>query len=273
MYEHFFEMVNTPFVRNVPPELLYESPVLKDALGRLKYAANGKLFAVVTADAGCGKSTLIRRFASSLPNDQYVLLYVSDSQLTPRNLYKSLLDQLGMETHVTRGEAKRQLLDAVERIQTVKQKKVVCVLDEAHLLNKEILEEFRFLLNYHFDSESPMALILVGQTELWDNKLRYQRYAAIRQRIDINCVLPHLDRAETEKYIRSHLAYSGCRQDELFTEKALDEIYRASAGIPRMINRICEKCLMYAYQQQQKLIDDYTVRYVDEHEMLAGNDR
>ena len=111
MYEHFFEMVNTPFVRNVPPELLYESPVLKDALGRLKYAANGKLFAVVTADAGCGKSTLIRRFASNLPNDQYVLLYVSDSQLTPRNLYKSLLDQLGMETHVTRGEAKRQLLD------------------------------------------------------------------------------------------------------------------------------------------------------------------
>lgn len=273
MYEQFFGMANTPFARNVPPDKLYESPALHEALSRLKYAATGKLFAVVTADAGCGKSTLIRRFAASLPSDKYVLLYVSDSQLTPRNLYKSLLDQLGMETHVTRGEAKRQLLDAVERIQSVKKKKVVCVLDEAHLLDKGILEEFRFLLNYNFDSESPMALILVGQTELWDNKLRYQRYAAIRQRIDINCVLPHLDRAETEKYIRSHLTYSECKQDELFTEKAIDEVYRTSTGIPRMINRICEKCLMYAYQQQQKLVDDYAVRYVEKHEMLASDDR
>ncbi|MFZ2691556.1 MAG: hypothetical protein WAX60_19610, partial [Blautia wexlerae] len=63
-------------------------------------------------------------------------------------------------------------------------------------------------LNYRFDSESPMALVLVGQSELWEDKLRLKRYDAVRQRIDINCVLPHLDRAETEKYIQSHLAYA-----------------------------------------------------------------
>ena len=76
-----------------------------------------------------------------------------------------------------------------------------------------------------------------------------------------------MDRAECEKYIRSHLDYSGCQQ-ELFTEKALDEIYHASTGIPRLINRICEKALMYAFQQNKRLIDDYTIRYVTEHEML-----
>ena len=267
MYEAFFGMKNTPFSRNVPPEELYESPAIHDALGRLTYAADRQLFAVVTADAGCGKSTLIRKFADSLPRSEYILLYLSDSKLTPRWFYKGLLDQLGMESRFYRGDAKRQLQREIEIIRGVQHKKVVCVLDEAHLLEKETLEEFRFLLNYRFDSESPMALILVGQTELWDQKLRLQRYAAIRQRIDINCVLPHYDRSETQQYIKSHLDYAGCQQ-ELFTDKAMDEIYRASTGIPRVINRICEKSLMYAYQQSKKLIDDYTVRFVEEHEML-----
>ena len=80
----------------------------------------------------------------------------------------------------------------------VQRKKVVCILDEAHLLEKETLEEFHLLLNYRFDSMSPMAVVLVGQTELWENKLKLQRYAAVRQRIDMYCTLPHLDRSETE---------------------------------------------------------------------------
>ena len=138
------------------------------------------------------------------------------------------------------------------------------------LTEKEMLEEFRFLLNYRFDSMSPMALVLCGQTELWDNKLRLQRYAAIRQRIDINCVLPHLDRAETEQYVHSHLLYSGCERD-IFSDKALDEVFKVTTGIPRMINRVCEKSLMYSFQQQKRIIDDYMVKYVIEHEMLVTN--
>ena len=67
-------------------------------------------------------------------------------------------------------------------------KKVVCILDEAHLIEKETLEEFRFLLNYRFDSMNPMAVVLVGKTELWENKLKLQRYAAIRQCIDMYCI-------------------------------------------------------------------------------------
>ena len=122
------------------------------------------------------------------------------------------------------------------------------MLDEAHLLGKETLEEFRFLLNYRFDSANPMSLKLVGQTELWEQKLRLQSYAAIRQRIDMNIVLNRLDRAETGRYIAAHMAYAGVKQD-LFTSGAEDEIFKVSAGIPRMINRICEKTLMYAYQQ------------------------
>ena len=128
---------------------------------------------------------------TSLSKEEYLFLYLSDSKLTPRWFYKGMLDQLGIESKFYRGDAKRQLQKEVEIIRGVQKKKVVCILDEAHLLEKETIEEFRFLLNYRFDSISPMALVLVGQTELWD-KLRMQRYAAVRQRIDINCVLPHL---------------------------------------------------------------------------------
>ena len=271
MYEEFYGMKHTPFVRDVPPEALYESAAMRDALGRLAYAADKQLFIVVTAESGCGKSTLIRKFAASLPKEEYILLYMSDARLTPLWFYKGVLEQLGIEPKQYRFDAKRQLQSAVEIIRGVQGKRIVCVLDEAHLLERDTIEEFRFLLNCKYDSMSPMALVLVGQTELWDERLQLRRYAAVRQRIDINCVLPRLDRAETEKYIRSHLDYAGYEQ-ELFTPHAIDEIFRMSAGILRVINRICEKALMYGYQQQHRLIDDHVITYVAEHEMLKGGD-
>lgn len=88
MYEAFFGMEHTPFVRNVPPEKLYESSAFRETLGRLSYVADRQMFAVVTADSGCGKSTLIRRFYSELPKEDYIVLYLSDSKLTPRWFYK-----------------------------------------------------------------------------------------------------------------------------------------------------------------------------------------
>ena len=269
MYESFFEMSKTPFTRNVPPEALYETQAMSDTLGRLMYVADKKLFAVVTSDPGCGKSTLLRKFDAMLPKDEYILLYLSDSKLTPKWFYKGLLEQLGMESGFYRGDAKRQLLKAIEIIQGVQKKRVVCVLDEAHLLDKEMFEEFRFMLNYHFDSESPMALVLCGQTELWENKLRLQRYTAIRQRIDMYCTLHPLNRAECEEYIDSHMKYAGCKQD-VFTDNAIDKIYQISNGIPRMFNRVCEKSLMYACQRQKWLLDDHMISFAAEHEMLAN---
>ena len=116
MYEQFFEMTHTPFTRDVPPEALYESPAMRDALGRLAYVADRQLFAVVTADAGCGKSTLIRKFAASLPKEKYILLYLSDSKLTPRWFYRGCLDQLGLEARFYRGDAKRQLQKEIELV-------------------------------------------------------------------------------------------------------------------------------------------------------------
>jgi len=268
VYKAFFEMERTPFVRNIPPEYLYESPAISEALARLEHAADNQQFAVVTSQPGCGKSTLIRKFASVLSPQKYLVLYLSDSKLTPRWFYKGLLDQLGIDAKFYRGDAKRQLQKEIEIIRGVRQQKAVCILDEAHLLERETIEEFRFMLNYKFDSESPMALVLAGQAELWD-KLRQQRYAAVKQRIDLVCTLNPLDRAETGRYIQSHLEYAGGKT-EIFTDRALDTIHESSSGIPRMINRICEKSLIYAFQQGKRLIDEHTIFYVVEHEMLES---
>ena len=143
MYEAFFGMEHTPFVRDVPPEKLYESNAFRETLGRLSYVADRQMFAVVTADPGCGKSTLIRRFYSELPKEDYIVLYLSDSKLTPRWFYKGLLDQLGLESRFYRGDSKRQLQQEIEIIRGVQHKKVVCILDEAHLLEKKTLEELK----------------------------------------------------------------------------------------------------------------------------------
>ena len=267
MYENFFEMRNTPFTRDVPVSRLYRSQQIDDAVGRLKYAADHKLFATVMAEPGCGKSTLLRMFVDELPRDKYLALYLSDSKLTPKWLYAGLLTQMGLEPRFYRGDSKRDLQRELEVVGNVQGRRVVCILDEAHLLEKETLEEFRFLLNSEFDSKSNLALILVGQKELWENKLRLQAYAAIRQRIDISIVLGRLEQAEISKYIKSHLDYAGY-MGEIFTSDAEEEIYRVSGGIPRMINRICEKCLMYAYQQKKRMIDGHMVTYVADHEML-----
>ena len=265
MYESFFDMINTPFVNTIPVDALHLSEKHKEILGRLGYVVRGNRFAVLTAGVGVGKSTLIRIFAQSLSPEKYTLFYLSDSQLTPRWFYKGLLDQLGIEAKFYRGDAKRQLHKHLKIIREIHHRNIVVVVDEAHLLERETLEEIRFVLNTEMDSSSPMALVLVGQNELWD-KLRMQQCAAIRGRIDIKCELPGMDRSDLDAYMNAHLLYAGGKT-EIFTDSALNELYKYSAGSARAVNKAATHCLMNAAQFAKKLIDDSMVRTVIDAEL------
>lgn len=258
-------MGKTPFSRDIPTGELYESAGLSEISGRLQYAAERQLFAVITGDCGMGKTTAIRKFTDQLDTSRFKLLYLSDSKLTPRHFYKGMLEQLGLEAKFYRGDAKRQLHREIELMKGIHGLTPVVVVDEAHLLDREMLEEVRFLLNFKMDAQSPMALIMVGQSELWD-KLQLQSFAAIRQRIDIQSRLGHLERAEVSQYIDRHMTYAGVERD-IVSEAAIDEIHQYTGGAFRLINKLATHCLLYGAQNSYRIIDDRMVKKVFEGEL------
>jgi len=265
VFEEFYGFVLTPFSRTIPTDRLYRGNDSDELIDRLKWTAKRQLFAVMTGDSGVGKTTILRLVNDELHNAPYRILYLSDSRMTPLTFYRSILKQLGFEAKYIRSEAKRQLHTEIEIMKGVHRLLPVVIVDEAHLLARDMLEEIRFLLNYRMDSESPLSLILAGQSELRD-KLKLQSYAAIRQRIDVQCVIGHMDRPQTAEYIQTHLDYAGCQKD-LFSDAAIDDIFQFSSGIPRLINKACTSSLLYGAQNKKSIIDDRMVKLVIECEL------
>ena len=266
MIETFYGFTKTPFTKEVTEEAFFENEQIEEILARLHYAASKQWFTLLTGDCGTGKSTLVRKLSSTLSTSDFQVLYLSDSQLKPYHFYHGLLEQLGVTGRYYRGDAKRLLHREVEILGGVQGLKPVVIIDEAHLLEREMLEEIRFLLNSQMDSRNPLALILVGQTEIRD-KLRKPVYTAIAQRLDLHCHLAHFDEAGTRSYLLHHLHYAESPSD-IFSDEAIKEIFHYSAGSARLINKACTHCLMYGEQHQKKIIDDHIVRYVIEKEPL-----
>ena len=265
MFENFYGFTQTPFSRDMPIDKLYRGNDSDELIERLKYAACRQLFAILTGDSGTGKTTILRCFNEELQNTQYKVIYLADSKMTPRTFYKGILEQLGFEAKYNRSDAKRQLHREIEVLKGVHGMLPVAIIDEAHLLGREMLEEIRFLLNYRYDSQSPISLILSGQTELWKD-LKLQAFAAIRQRIDIQCGVNHMDRSQTGEYISAHLAYAGCEKD-IFSDAAIDGIFRFSSGICRLVNKACTSSLIYGAQNRKSIIDDRMSKLVIECEL------
>lgn len=264
MYEAFFNLERAPFSRDIPVGELYETNALKEMHTRLCYVAQARSFGVFTGDAGTGKTTAIRKFSQTLDPNRYRLLYVSDSALTPRNFYWEVLHQLGCEPAFYRGDAKRQFQKALSQVVENEHKSPIVIVDESHLLSREMLEEIRFLLNHRMDSHSTLALILVGQSELKD-ALRLQVNEAISQRVDMRYHLTGMDKAETRQYLKRHMEAVKAPQ-EIFTEMALGVIYEYSGGIARKVNKLAALCLLAASTKNMTLIDDHLVRVVIETE-------
>jgi type II secretory pathway predicted ATPase ExeA len=265
-YIEYFNFSSVPFGRDIPVTELMKTVYWNELVGRLKHVAKNREFGIFTGETGTGKTTALRRMAAELDKNRFRILYVYDSYLTPRNFYVETLHQLGYTPRFYRGDAKRQLTKALDEIACGGQIPVI-VVDEAHLLSHEMLEEIRFLLNLEMDSKSSCSLILVGQSEL-RSKLKLQIHQAIEGRVNMRYHLEAMNSEETTTYIKRHLDRVKCPR-EIFTEPALQMLYDYSGGTARKVNKVAHASLMAAASQKKLLVDDYLVKEVIMSELEA----
>lgn len=263
MFKTFFGCTATPFDRSIAIKDLFVSEAHQELVERMVHVAETCKFALCTGEVGAGKSTAARAVADRLNPTRYLILYISDSDLTPRNFYYEMLHQLGVSPRFYRGDAKRQLVKVLMDMHEGRKIPVV-IIDEGHLLGRDMLEEIRFLMNFKMDSFSPLSLILMGQPEL-KVTLQTQTYEAIAQRINIRFHLAALSRAETVAYIQHQLKVVGVDRS-VFTDDAMHLIHEYSGGIARKINNLSTSCLLHAFAKSKSLIDDHMVRIVLENE-------
>jgi len=253
MYLKHFGFNLSPFERDLPTELLFDSPQFSEALARLFYICEKRTLAVITGEAGSGKSTLTRLLGHQLDANTYFYLYLADSNLTPRNFYYLALSELGMPPPWHLPKLKKLFKQTVADLYENKGKTLVLVIDEAQTLEASMLFELRFLLNYRQDSFSPLAVILVGETALRAS-LRAYHMSGIWRRVDTGYHLGNMDFEQTKAYINHQLKVVGCSR-ALFPDDVIARIQEKSKGLPAFINTLCRGCLLDAAHRKQELVD------------------
>ena len=163
-----------------------------------------------------------------------------------------------------RGEAMRKLHRELDERRQLDRLEMVVAVDEAHLLDKDAIEEIRFLLNSDMDAQNPLALVLCGQHELWD-RLELRSSAAIKQRVDVVCRLVPFTKDEVKAYIRSRLEMAGMERP-LFTDGAVDHVFALTSGIARLVDKLCAACLLYGCQEKSELINEDMVKHLWDRE-------
>jgi general secretion pathway protein A len=272
MYLKFFELTSKPFELTPDPKFLFLTPGHREALAQLTYGVQEqKGFILMSGEVGTGKTTLLRTLLHR-HDGQIEYAFVMNSTLPFVEILEYAMADLGIAdprgTRAQRLMALNQFLIGQRRAG----RKTILVIDEAQNLSIETLEEIRLLSNFETSSGKLLQIILAGQPEL-HAKLRLPQLRQLKQRIALRCTLKPMTGDEVEQYIASHLRVAGARP-ELFTPAAVRRIAEYSAGIPRIVNIVCDHCLLDAYANQAREIDAGIVKraitYLDETESADG---
>ena len=249
MYKTFFHLESDPFTINPDPRFLFMMPQTLEALASLQYGiASRKGFMILTGEVGTGKTTLLRHTLNALHRTRIHSSFIFNPRLDTLEFLEFVLNDFGL-TPATRTKA--GMLIELNRwlVERFRQREVcVIVVDEAQNLSTELLEEIRLLTNLETSSEKLVQIVLSGQPELED-RLRKPDLRQLRQRITLWCRTQPLDQEQTRAYIAARLKVAGST-DVIFTPESVQAIFHASEGIPRIVNLICENCLIFAYVEQ-----------------------
>jgi general secretion pathway protein A len=261
MYEQFYGLSDKPFSLTPNPRFVFYSQQYREAEGQLLYGINNREgFMLVTGQPGTGKTTLCRDLIEKLDREKSQSALIFNPFLNGVEMLAALLTEFGVS--VPSGGSRKDLLDRLNQFllaQLALGKSCVAIFDEAQHLSAEFLEQIRVLSNLETDQEKLIQIVLVGQPELLD-KIRTPQMAQLDQRVSIRCTLTDLDEQETDRYIHHRLNVAGARGQIRFSPRAVNEIYRGSHGVPRLINLICDRALLAGYAAQTRDIQPEHVR-------------
>jgi len=249
MYRSFFHLQTNPFAGNPDPRFLYMMPHTREALATLEYGISAhKGFIVLTGEVGTGKTTLLRRALGSLDQSRVFSSFIFNPRLDVLDFLEFILSDFGIpcQNRTKSGmliQLHRWLIERFRHEETC-----VIVVDEAQNLDWELLEEIRLLTNLETSTEKLVQIVLSGQPEL-EEKLHAPNVRQLRQRIALWARTYAITGEQTAAYIAQRLLVAGT-SDRIFLDEAVAAIHRASRGIPRIINLICEHALILAYVEQ-----------------------
>jgi type II secretory pathway predicted ATPase ExeA len=254
LWASHFGLSATPFTKAVPAAKLFERDAHAEAVARMRYCINEAALAVIVGDTGAGKTVALRAAVAGLDRTRYSVIYLANPSGGCRGIYVAIATALGATPRFHKAEAINQAAALLAAEEHERHRRVVLVIDEAHLLTPEQLEEIRLLSNAELDSASPFAGILIGQPTL-AVRLRQGVFSALDQRISVRYSLVGMDLAESISYLRHHLAICG-RSDPLIADDAAGRLHRYANGLPRALNNAATAALMAAAADGKPLVDD-----------------